>query len=108
VCELPAKPLPISEAAVSILFAGEPKPRVYRNEVNVQTLVSLTIVAQSVASKIFKVYSPALLVRRVGCKVVLGARRTLANSSDVLSDFNGEIVYMMRIPRIILNHGAAF
>jgi hypothetical protein len=61
--ELPAKPVPISEAAVSILLAGEPEPRAYFNEVHVQTLVSSTIVAQSIASKIFKVYSPALFVR---------------------------------------------
>jgi len=55
--------VPISEAAVSILLAGEPEPRAYFNEVHVQTLVSSTIVAQSIASKIFKVYSPALFVR---------------------------------------------
>jgi hypothetical protein len=71
-------------------------------------LVSSTIFAQAIASKIFKVYSPAFFVRRVGCKVMLGAGWPLANSSDVLSDLYGQIVYMMRIPRIMLISGAAF
>ena len=108
-CSLSAKPLLISEAAVSILLAGEPKMRAHRNEVNVQTLVSSTIVvAQAIASKIFKVYAPALFVRRVGCKIMLGAGRPLADSSDVLSDLSGQIVYMMRVPRIILIYAAGF
>jgi hypothetical protein len=71
-------------------------------------LVSSTIFAQAIASKIFKVYSPAFFVRRVGCKVMLGAGWPPANSSDVLSDLYGQIVYMMRIPRIMLISGAAF
>jgi len=71
-------------------------------------LVSSTKFAQAIASQIFKVYSPALFVRRVGCKVMLGAGRSLADSSDVLSDLSGQIVYMMRIPRIALIYGTAF
>lgn len=102
-CRLSAKPLLISEAAVSILLAGEPKMRVHRHEVNVQTLVSSTIVVgQAIASKIFKVYAPTLFVRRVGGKIMLGGGRPLADSSDVLSDLSGQIVYMMRVPGIIL------
>jgi hypothetical protein len=63
-------------------------------------LVSSTIVvAQAIALKILKVYAPALFVRRVGCKIMLGAGRPLADSSDVLSDLSGQIVYMMRVPR---------
>ena len=97
------KTLLISEAAVSILLAGEPKMRVHRHEVNVQTLVSSTIVVgQAIASKIFKVYAPTLFVRRVGGKIMLGGGRPLADSSDVLSDLSGQIVYMMRVPGIIL------
>jgi hypothetical protein len=71
-------------------------------------LVSSTIFAKAVASKIFKVYSPALFVRRVGCEVMLGASRSPADSSDVLSDLSGQMVYMMRIPRIVPNYGTAF
>jgi hypothetical protein len=71
-------------------------------------LISSAIFAQAVASKVFKVYSPALFVRRVGCKVMLGARRSLADSSDVLSDLSGQIIYMMRIPRIVIMYGTAF
>jgi hypothetical protein len=39
---------------------------------------------------------------------MLGAGRSLADSSDVLSDLSGQIVYMMRIPRIALIYGTAF
>jgi hypothetical protein len=92
-----------SEAAISILPFGETKPRAYLNEVNVQTLISSTIFAQAIASKIFKVYSPALFARRVGCKV-----RSFADSSNVLSDLSGQIVYMTRIPRILLVYGTSF
>jgi hypothetical protein len=97
-----------SEAAVSVLFADEPKTRIHSNEVNVQTLISSTIFAQAIASKVFKVYSPALSVRRIGCKVMLRAGWSLADSSDVLSDLSRQMVYMMRIPRIVPNYGTAF
>jgi hypothetical protein len=100
--------LPISETAGSILLADKPKPRAHFNEVHVQTLVSSTIVAQAVAAKIFKVDSPALFVRRISCKIMLGARRPFADSSDVLSDLNRQIVCMMRIPRTIRVYSAAF
>jgi hypothetical protein len=39
---------------------------------------------------------------------MLSAGPTLADSSDVLSDFSGQIVYVMRIPGIVLVYGAAF
>jgi hypothetical protein len=65
-------------------------------------LVSSTIYAKAVASEILKVYSPALFVWRVGCEIMLGAGRPLAHSSDVLSDINGQIFYVITIPRIIL------
>src|SRR5262249_17335982 len=97
-----------SESAISILFSGETKPRSHFNEVYVQALVSSTKFAKAFASKIFKVYSPALFVRGVGCEVMLGDWRPRAYSRDVLSDLNGQIVYMIRVPRIILIYGAAF
>ena len=78
-----------SEAAFSILLAGETKPRAYFNEIHVQTLVSSTIFTQTIAAKIFKVYPPALFVRRVGRKVMLRACRSMANSNDILSDLTG-------------------
>jgi hypothetical protein len=70
-------------------------------------LISSTIFAQAIASKIFKVYSPALFARRVGCKVMLGAGRPFADSSDVLSDLSGQMVHMTRIPRILFICGTA-
>jgi hypothetical protein len=70
-------------------------------------LISSTIFAKAVALKVLKVYSPALFVRRVGCEVMLGDGRPLADSSDVLSDFIGQIAYMMRIPRILRMRGAS-
>jgi hypothetical protein len=97
-----------SEAAFSILLVAETKPRTYFNEVDVQTLVSSTIFAKAVALKVLEVYSPALFVRRVGCEVMLGPRRPLADSSDVLSDINRQIAYVVRIPRILLMCCAGF
>jgi hypothetical protein len=90
------------------LFVAETKPRAYFNEVDVQTLVTSTIFAKAVAMKVLEVYSPALFVRRVGCEVMLGSRWPLADSSDVLSDINGQIAYVMRIPRILLMCCAGF
>src|SRR5262245_26406168 len=58
--------------------------------------------------KVLEFYSPALFVRRVGCEVMLASRWPLADSSDVLSDINGQIAYMMRIPRILLMYSAGF
>jgi hypothetical protein len=71
-------------------------------------LVSSTVFAKAVALKVLKVYSPALIVRSVGCEVMLGAGRSFADSSDVLSDLSGQIIYMTRIPRILPIYGTTF
>jgi len=71
-------------------------------------LVSSTVFAKAVALKVLKVYSPALFARRVGCEVMLGAGRSFADCSDVLSDLRGQIVYMTGIPRILLICDTAF
>ena len=71
-------------------------------------MVSSTIFAKAVASKIFEIYAPALFVRRVGSKIVLGPGGPPADSSDVLLDLNRQIANMMGIPRITLIYGAAF
>ena len=42
-----------------------------------------------------------------GRKVMLGACRSMANSNDILSDLNGEIAYVLRVPRIIPVYRAA-
>ena len=97
-----------SEAAISILFRGETKPQAFFNEVHVQTLVSSTVFAKAVALKVLKVYSPAPFLRRVGCEVMLGTGRSRTDSSDVMPDINGQIVYVTSIPRIFLVYGAAF
>jgi len=96
------------EAAVSVVLSGEPETRADSNKVYIQTLISSTIFAQTVASKVFEIYPPTLLMRRVGCKIILSARRPLADSSNILPDFGGQIVDMMGIPRVILIDGAAF
>ena len=94
--------MPIFETAICIAFFGKAKVRAHGNEINVQTLISSTIFAQSIAVKIFKVYSPALLVRRIGCEVMLSDWRTLTEPSDVVSDFDRKIVDTMRIPRAVV------
>jgi hypothetical protein len=38
---------------------------------------------------------------------MLGACRSMTNSNDILSDLNGEIVYVMRVPRIMPVYRAA-
>jgi len=95
------------EAAVSVVLSGEPETRADSNEVNIQALISSTIFAQTAAPKVFEIYPPALLMRRIGCKVILRAGRPLADCSDVLSDFGGQIVDVTRIPRIIPGDGAS-
>jgi hypothetical protein len=94
-----------SIATGRIVLAGEPKMAADFNEIYVQTLVPSTIFAQAVAAKILKVYPPALFVRRVCRKVVLGGGRPFADAGDVLSDLSRQIVDVMRVPRIILVHG---
>src|SRR5262249_30210413 len=79
-----------------------------RNKVDVQTLISPAILAQTVASKVFEVYPPAPLMRRVGCKIILGAGRTLADSSDVLRALDGTIAIMLMPPGIVLLLGSPF
>jgi hypothetical protein len=49
------------------------KPRAHFHEVHVQTLVSSTIFAKSIVSKVFEVYSPTFFVRGIRCEVMLGA-----------------------------------
>lgn len=108
---MPAAPLSavsISESAIGILFPDKPELRSNGDEVDIETLVSPTILTQAVASKVFKVDAPALFVRRVGCKVMLGAGRPLANSGDVLPDFGGQAVYVIGIPGIIFACAAGF
>ena len=39
---------------------------------------------------------------------MLGTGRSRTDSSDVMPDINGQIVYVMSIPRILLVYGAAF
>jgi hypothetical protein len=96
------------EPAGRIALSDESKTRTDSNEINVQTLIASTIFAQTLASKVFEVYSPTLLLRGVACKIMLGAGRPLADSRDVLPDFSGQIIDVMRIPRFILVHGASF
>jgi hypothetical protein len=97
-----------SEAAISICLCGEAIPRAYLNEVHVKTLVSSAIFAKGVASKVLKIYSPALFARRVCGKLMPRGGRAVANPSDILPDFGGQTVDMLGIPRIIMQYGAAF
>jgi hypothetical protein len=76
-------------AAISINLCAEAIPCASFNEIHVQTLVSSTIFAEAVASKVLEMYSPTLFARRVGCKITLGAGRPLTDSGDILPDFTG-------------------
>jgi hypothetical protein len=71
--------------------------RAYSNEVDVKALVAPTIFGQAVAValKVLEVYSPALFLRIVGCKVVLSTRRSLADFTDVAADLYRQSVDLM-------------
>ena len=73
------------EATVRIVLSCQSKVRIHRNEVHVKALIASTeIAAQPLTSKIFEIYPPALFLRVIGCEVVLGLRRSLADFSYVL------------------------
>jgi hypothetical protein len=95
--------LPALEAAIGKLFSGEPVVRADGYKVDVETLVSVPIPGgEALTTKILEIYAPALLLRVIGREVVPSARRTLADRSDVLSDFGRQIGDVMRIPGIIV------
>lgn len=71
------------------------------NEVNVEALAPSTKFAQATALQILEVYPPALLLQIVGCEIMLGLRRPLANSCNVLPDLGRKRVYVLRVPRIV-------
>jgi hypothetical protein len=100
--------LSLSETAVGVGFPGKLPVRAHSNEVDVKTLVSPTIFGQAVAValKVFEIYSPALLLRIVRCRIMLSARRALTDFSDVVADLSRQIVDVMRVPRGISIHGA--
>jgi hypothetical protein len=97
------------KTAFCIVLADKPKTRAFSNKVDVQTLVSSPIFRRpTIALQIFEVYSPALFVRRVGSKIMLGARRPLADSYDVLLDVGRQGIYVIPVPRTILACPSAF
>jgi hypothetical protein len=90
------------EAAIGKLFSGEPIVRTDGYKVYVETLVSVPIPGEALATKILEVYAPAFLLRVIGRKVVLSAGHTFADARDVLSDFGRQIGDVMRIPGIVV------
>ena len=104
-----ARWLTLSEAAVGIVFSGQPPVRARSNEVDVKALVSTTIFRQAVAValKVFEVYSPTLFLGVVSCKVVLGTRRPLADFGDVVADLDGQNVDVLGIPGGVSIDGAS-
>jgi len=91
------------------MLSDEAKAEAFSDEIDVQTLVSTPIFRRAATTtlQIFEVYSPAPFVWRIGCKVMLRARRLLADTCDVLLDLYGQSAYVVRIPRIILIGGTA-
>ena len=96
----------ILESAVPVLLASKTKPSAHFDEVDVQTLVASTIFAKPIAPQVFKVDSPTFFPRRIGCEVMLGARLSFADPSDVLPDVSRQMIYVVGIPRVILVYGA--
>jgi len=81
-----------SEAAIRIALARQVEVRPFADEINVQTLVSATKLAQPLAMQIFEVDAPSLLRRQISRKVVLGARAPLAYAGNILPDIAGKDV----------------
>ena len=96
------------KAAGRVTLPDQPETRTYRNEVNVETLISVAKFAQAFALKVFEIDPPAFLVRRVRREIMLGAGRSLADTGDVMANLNGQIVDVVRIPRVFLTYSAAF
>ena len=83
------------------------KPRTHFYEVHVHALISSAVFAESSALKVFKVDPPAMFLRIVSRKIVHGAGRPFADTSDVVSNLCGQIVYVVRAPRIVSGDCAA-
>jgi hypothetical protein len=106
---LPTNHCRFLEPAFCIVLADKPKTRAFSNKVDVQTLVSSPIFRRpTIALQIFEVYSPAFFVRRVGRKLMLGARRPPAESCDVLLDVSRQGIDVIAVPRTILVCATAF
>ena len=83
--------------------------RVDLHEVDVQALVVVTVLAaQATALKVFEVYPPTVVLRRIGCEFMPGAGRSPADDRNVLSNLCGKVAYVVRVPRLILDDGTSF
>lgn len=71
-------------------------------KIDIQALARVAIFTQSVAPKIFEIYAPAFFLGRIGCEVVLGYRRSLANARDILLNLKRQVVDVMGVPWIVL------
>ena len=76
------------ETTIPILLCAEMKSRAYLAEVHVETLAASTIIAKTIALEIFKVYPPAMFVWKIRCEVMLSMGRPLAESRNVMPNFN--------------------
>ncbi|UFX47867.1 hypothetical protein HAP47_0014860 [Bradyrhizobium sp. 41S5] len=70
-------------------------------KIHIQALIASAIFPDHAALQIFEVDPPALFSRRVGRKVVLRDRRSLANSSNVLPHIEGQVVDVIVVKRIV-------
>lgn len=79
------------------------------DEINVKALLAVTVSrAQSAALEVFEVYSPAFFMRVVRCEIMLRDWRSFADTGDIVPDFGGQVVDVVRVPRTVVAHRAAF
>lgn len=64
--------------------------------------MSSSEIAETIASKIFEVYSPTPLGWRIGRKIMLRLGRSLADCRYIVTDVGRQCIYVLRIPGIIL------
>lgn len=69
-------------------------------------MVSSTIFAEAAATKVLKMYPPALVARKIDRKLMSCAGWAFADVCDVLPDVRGQIIDVMGIVRIIVGYGA--
>lgn len=64
--------------------------------------MSSSEIAETIALKIFEVYSPTPLSWRIGREIMLRLSRSLADYRYIVTDVGWQCIYVLRIPGIIL------
>jgi hypothetical protein len=89
------------------MLSGKSEVSTYRNEVNIETLIASSVFAQAFALQVFKVDPPAMLLRRVGRKIVHRTWGAVANARDIVPNLSRKNSDVLWIPRVVVTDRAA-